>query len=85
MDITGSIVVFIVIWWVIFFMSLPFGVRGQWEGGQVAEGTDAGAPQVHGLGKKALVTTGIAAVLWAIVWLLIYFNVFHFTEGLSWD
>ncbi len=85
MDITGSIVVFIVIWWVIFFMSLPFGVRGQWEDGGVADGTDAGAPQVHGLRKKALVTTGIAALLWAIVWLLIYFNVFHFTGGLSWD
>ena len=84
MGITGSIVVFVVIWWVIFFMTLPFGVRGQWEDGRVAEGTDAGAPQVHGLGRKALITTAITAVLWAVVWLLLYFNVFHFTEGLSW-
>lgn len=85
MDITGGIVVFIIIWWVIFFMSLPFGVRGQWEDGQVEEGTEPGAPQVHGLGKKALVTTGITVVLWAVLWLLVYFNVFHFAEGLSWD
>jgi predicted secreted protein len=85
MGVTGSIVVFVVIWWLIFFMSLPFGVRGQWEDNQVEEGTEPGAPQTHGLGKKALATTGIAIVLWALVWAAVYFDIFHFTEGLSWD
>ena len=68
MGITGSIVVFIVIWWMIFFMTLPFGVRGQWEDDAVEEGTEPGAPVTTGLGKKALVTTGITVVLWALVW-----------------
>jgi len=85
MGITGSIVVFVVIWWLIFFMTLPFGVRSQWEDDQVGEGTDAGAPQITGLGKKALVTTGITIILWAAVWLAVYFNIFGVGEGLSWD
>ena len=81
MGITGSIVVFVVIWWLVLFMTLPFGVRGQWEDGKVDQGTDPGAPQTHGLGKKALITTGIAVVLWAIVWAGVYFDVLGLKDG----
>ena len=79
MGITGSIVVFVVIWWMVLFITLPFGVRGQWEDGSVSEGTDPGAPQVAGLGKKALATTAITIVLWAAVWLAVRF------ELISWE
>ena len=85
MGITGSIVVYVVIWWLIFFMSLPFGVRGQWEGESVEEGTEHGAPKTHGLGRKALVTTGIAAVLWGEIWPAIYFDVLQCSQGMRWD
>jgi len=84
MGITGSIVVFVVVWWLVFFMSLPFGVRGQWEDGSVDEGTEAGAPQATGLGKKALITTGIAVVIWTVVWLTVRFDLLSCGEGLSW-
>jgi len=84
MDITGTIVVFIVLWWLVFFMALPFGVRGQWEDGQVGEGTEAGAPQTHGLGRKALVTTAIAFCFTAGIWLIVYFGLIHFPRGLHW-
>jgi len=85
MDITGTIVVFIVLWWLIFFMALPFGVRGQWEGGEVTEGTEAGAPIAHGLGKKALATTAISLVLLGVVWLLVHFGVINMPTDLSWE
>lgn len=85
MGITGSIVIFVVIWWLIFFMALPFGVRGQWEDGKVAEGTEAGAPQVTLLGKKALATTGITIVLWGAVWIAVKVNLFGIDAHLSWS
>ncbi len=85
MGIAGSIVVFVVIWWMIFFMVLPFGVRSQWEDDAVEAGTDPGAPVTTGLGKKALVTTGITIVLWAIVWAVVYFDLIVLGENLNWS
>ncbi|MBQ0766441.1 MAG: DUF1467 family protein, partial [Sulfitobacter litoralis] len=35
--------------------------------GQIVEGTHAGAPEHHYLKKKALWTTGISVILWAII------------------
>ena len=75
MGITGSIVTFVVIWWLIFFTTLPFGVRSQVEDGAVNEGTEAGAPVVTGLGIKAAATTGIAFVIWGAVWLAVRFEI----------
>ena len=67
MGIVNGIVLFIVIWWVVFFMALPFGVRSHDEAGEdVVAGNDAGAPVKTLLGKKLLFTTGIAAVLWGL-------------------
>jgi predicted secreted protein len=67
MGIVNGIVLFIVIWWVVFFMALPFGVKSHDEAGEeVVEGNDAGAPVKTLLGKKLLVTTGIAAIFWGL-------------------
>ncbi len=85
MNITGSIVVFIVIWWVIFFMALPFGVRSQWEDDDVVGGTEAGAPVVTGLRKKALITTGVTVVLWAIVWMVVYLGLIDLGQNATWS
>jgi len=60
-------VAFAIIWWVVLFAVLPFGVRGQWEGDGGPEGTEPGAPQNPQLGRKALATTVIAAALWLIL------------------
>ncbi len=66
MSLTGTIVVFVMLWWLCFFMVLPIGVRSQWEGGEENPGTEAGAPQKPMLAKKALWATGGAAVLTAL-------------------
>ena len=43
------VAIYFIIWWVVLFMVLPFGVRSQDESGEVSPGTDPGAPMRHRL------------------------------------
>jgi predicted secreted protein len=67
MAITSAIVLYAVIWFMTFFIALPIRVRTQGDEGRIEPGTHAGAPQVHNLKKKAVITTLVALVIWAIV------------------
>jgi predicted secreted protein len=68
MTAVGAVVTFVVVWWLIFFMALPFGVQPD-ENPQ--PGTVESAPAKPRLLAKALVTTLLAAlVTWAIGWLI---------------
>lgn len=67
MAITSAIVLYAVIWFMTFFIALPIRVKTQGDVGHIEPGTHAGAPQVHNLKKKAVITTLVAAVIWAIV------------------
>jgi predicted secreted protein len=68
----GAIVAYLIIWWTIFFAVLPWGVRGRWESeDDGVVGADPGAPAVPNLKKKALITSGLSAVLLAVVYLAI--------------
>jgi predicted secreted protein len=54
-----------VMWWIVLFLTLPFGVRSQHEDGEGAPGTDPGAPIATQMGRKLIWTTVISAVLFA--------------------
>ena len=62
-----AIVAYVIIWWVVVFAVLPFGVRPAEEGDL---GHSVGAPANPRLGIKALITTAIAAVLWLALYLV---------------
>jgi len=66
----GSLLaIYFVAWWVVFFMTLPFGVRNRAEVGEIGDevpGSDPGAPVATLLVRKALWTTVISAVLFAV-------------------
>jgi len=62
---TTAAAVFFLIWWVVLFAVLPFGVRSQHEGGEVTPGTDPGAPVVPKLGRKLFWTTLVASIVFA--------------------
>jgi predicted secreted protein len=69
MSLGSGIAIYFIIWWTVLFAVLPFGVRNSHEAGEnVGEGHDSGAPVRHGLKWKALVTTGVAAVLFSGVY-----------------
>ncbi len=71
MSITSAIVLFGVIWFLTYLVVIPIRLKTQGDLGQVVEGTQAGAPEIHNLGKKAWITTLITAVLWAIMYVII--------------
>lgn len=72
MSITSGIVLYAVIWWMCFFITLPIKVQTQGDLGKIEPGTHAGAPQVHNLKRKAWIVTGVAAVLWGIItWIIL--------------
>ncbi len=66
MAITTAIAIYFVLWWVVLFAVLPFGVRSQHEDGTFAEGTDPGAPIFAKIWWKLLWTTIASAVIFAL-------------------
>ncbi|MEL0293176.1 MAG: DUF1467 family protein [Alphaproteobacteria bacterium] len=75
MDFVSGLVVYILLWWWVFLMSLPFGARPPEEPGR---GHATSAPARPMLWRKALVTTLVAAVLFVIVYLIIDSGVISF-------
>lgn len=82
MSLATAIAIYFIIWWVVLFAVLPFGVRSQQEGGAVSEGTDPGAPVVPRLWLKLVWTTMVSLVVFALA-ALIYVNRWVTIEGLA--
>ena len=69
MNFVSGIAIYFVIWWTVLFTVLPFGVRNAAEAGEaVQQGNEAGAPLVHGMLRKFVITTVISAVVFAAVY-----------------
>jgi predicted secreted protein len=81
MSVTTALATFFLIWWVTLFAVLPWGVRSQHEGGEMAPGTDPGAPRNFRLGRKLLWTTLVAAVVYAGCY-VVYVNRLVTIDGL---
>ena len=81
MPLATALAIFFLIWWVVLFAVLPFGVRSQHEDGEMAPGTDPGAPILPRLGRKLLWTTVVSAVIFAACY-AIYVNHLLTLEGL---
>ena len=47
-SISSALAIYFVIWWLVLFVTLPFGVRSQHEDGGEPPGTDPGAPMRRG-------------------------------------
>jgi predicted secreted protein len=65
MAVATAIAIYFLIWWIMLFAVLPWGVRAQGEEG-AAPGTDPGAPTVPRLRAKLIWTTIAAGVVWVI-------------------
>jgi len=66
MPVTTAIAIFFLIWWVVLFAVLPWGIHSQHEGGEISPGTDPGAPIGVRLGRKLLWTTLVAIAIYAV-------------------
>lgn len=67
MEISTAIAIYFILWWVVLFAVLPWGAHSQQEGGEVAPGTDPGAPAVHRVWMKLVWTTTISAVVFGVL------------------
>jgi predicted secreted protein len=67
--ISTAFAIYFVIWWIVLFLTLPFGVRSQHEDGEGPPGTDPGAPIVTRMRGKLIWTTLLSAVIFALAWL----------------
>ena len=63
-----GIMVYVVIWFVVLFAVLPWGVRAP---EKVEAGHATGAPANPRLWLKAAITTGVAILIWLVVFYVI--------------
>ena len=73
MAISTAIAIYFLIWWVVLFAVLPWGVRAQGEG--AVPGTDPGAPAIANLKSKLVWTTIVSTIIFGACW-------FVYTRGL---
>ena len=65
MAISTSVAIYFIIWWVVLFAVLPWGIHSQVESGEVVPGSDPGAPALPRLLSKVIWTTVVSAVIFA--------------------
>ena len=68
MAISTAIAIYFLIWWVVLFAVLPWGVSAQGEAG--APGTDPGAPAKAYLISKLIWTTAVTTVIFVACWFI---------------
>ena len=84
MGITGSIIVYVLIWWIIFFSILPLGIQSNKEKfKENIEGIDPGAPKNPKIAKKFLITTIITSIIFIVIYYLVRFNLLNLREYLQ--
>ena len=72
MSLTGSIVIYVIIWWIVFFSLLPMDVNR--DKNRKIEGEDPGSPENPKIVKKFIYTTVISTVLFLIIFNLVQNN-----------
>ena len=74
MDLAFGLALYFMIWWMVLFAVLPFGMRTQGEAGEVVPGTPASAPVKPRLKRLFLINSVLAGVVFAIVWAALEYN-----------
>ena len=81
MPVATALAIFFLIWWVVLFAVLPWGIKSQHEGEGIAPGTDPGAPTTARIGLKLMWTTGVAIAIYVVCY-IIYVERWVTVEGL---
>ena len=70
MGIAGSIIIFLLIWWLMLFIVLPLNISDKAEK-VIVDGNDTGAPNNPQIFKKFLITTIISIIIWSIMYMFL--------------
>lgn len=68
MSLSLGLALYFMIWWLVLFAVLPFGVKTQDEAKDVVAGTPGSAPHRFPMRKIFFANTILAAVVFGIVW-----------------
>jgi predicted secreted protein len=60
--------IYFIVWWVVLFTVLPFGVQTQAEAGEVVPGTPESAPASFRLWRVLVATTVVATIVFSALW-----------------
>ena len=71
MTITAAIVLFSITWFMVFFCVLPLRFVSQADAGSVVPGTPRSAPAGDVVVRKAKITSIVAILIWAALYLII--------------
>ena len=80
MGLVTGVAIYFVIWWITLFVVLPFGVE---QNKNVKEGNDPGAPVQHRMFKKMAINTGLAFVLWSIIYIVDVYDIITIKDLVS--
>ena len=84
MGITGSIIFYVLIWWIVFFSLLPVGIQSNKETfKEKIEGVDPGAPKNPKIAKKFLITTIITSIIFIVIYYLVRIDLLNLREFLT--
>jgi predicted secreted protein len=81
-SIATAIAIYFIIWWVMLFAVLPWGVRSQHESGTTSPGTDPGAPVSPRVWRTLVATTIAASGVFALC-VIVYSYRLVTIEGLA--
>ena len=81
MSITGSLIIFVLIWWIIFFSLLPIDVDRKHK--EIIEGADKGSPENPRIIKKIIYTTIIASIIFIGIFMLVKYDYLNLRRFIS--
>ena len=84
MSIFTALAIYFVIWWVVLFTVLPWGVRSQHEDGEMTPGTDPGAPVLTNLKLKLVWTTIVATLVFSVFSVVYVYRLVTLDELARW-
>lgn len=75
MSITGGLLIYTIIWWLVLFTVLPIGVRNSYEEGvELVPGQADGAPVKPRMLFKFGLTTLLTSAIFGLIWASDYFG-----------
>ena len=81
MSLTGSIIIYVLIWWIVFFSLLPIDVDRNKK--NFVEGVDPGAPENPKIIKKFAYSTLITSIIFIIIYLLVKYEYLNIRNLIS--
>ena len=81
MSITGSLIIFVLIWWIIFFSLLPIDVDRKHK--EMVEGADKGSPENPKIIKKIIYTTIITSIIFVGIFMLVKYDYLNLRRFIS--